>query len=434
MGDDYYKWTHRPDKYGQLHRLLVKRRLGTITTDHTVTIIPFIDTCDDFVIVPSHINYQQKIYDHYNKYYELSHKVRKGKYSNIHSFLTHIFGESHLSFILDYLQILYLNPTQNLPIILLESTERNTGKSTFGYFISKIFEFNSIAMGIGDLRSEFNSIWTDKLTIVIDETLSKEKDLMEMIKRLSTEKGFVLSNSKGKDKVGVEFFGKFIFISNNEGVALPIERGEKRFAVFKVPTFTSVGKEDDTEILSKLEAEIPAFLYFLKNRTLVHEKKSRMHFDTEVYFTDQLRLYFEGSVGYTAKAIQDLVKDTFEMFPEENQLHLSIANILQELTKAGYLQRTDRQQIKKALESDLGMKPQKKGRYRHFSVSHAEANNGTAYPSIINENNVYYIFEREIFKPDYKNSTKIPNEKEGEMSEQTSFGTQMEHILEQSVF
>lgn len=40
---------------------------------------------------------------------------------------------------LDYLQLLYLYPIQKLPILLLVSEERNTGKSTFLNFLKAIF-------------------------------------------------------------------------------------------------------------------------------------------------------------------------------------------------------------------------------------------------------------------------------------------------------
>jgi len=397
VGDDYYKKSLRPDKNGKLHSILIKRSKSTIVDDHKKIVLKKIEKYEDFVTVPSHVDFKQVIHGHYNKYHQISHLPIPGKCDSVIAFLTHLFGSDYLEFILDYFQLLYLKPTQNLPIILLESEEKNTGKSTFGFFVEKIFQFNAVAVGNKDFESDFNSVWIDKLMIVVDETSLEKSSVMQTIKRLSTEKGQVLSNAKGKDKVSVEFIGKFIFISNDEGKALPIERGEKRFAVFKVYTFLNRGIEDDPNILEKLEAEIPSFLYFLKTRQLHFPEKTRMYFDTDVYFTEQLKLYYKGSASYVAKAIKELVKDTFQIFPEENEIRLSISEILVELTKGGYLKGTDRQKIKKAVEEELKLQQQKRGRYRYFSLYQAELDeSGTDYPVEKDRNLIHYLFSRDI--------------------------------------
>ncbi|SEJ71122.1 hypothetical protein SAMN04487995_6037 [Dyadobacter koreensis] len=395
VGDDYYKCTYRPDKNGKLHKVLARRSKSTIVDDHTKIVLAYIKKYEDFVIVPSHVNYKQVIHGHYNKYHQISHTPEKGNCDIIIEFLTHLFGKDYLEFILDYFKLLYLEPTQNLPIILLESEEKNTGKSTFGFFVEKIFQFNAVAVGNKDFESDFNSVWIDKLMIVVDETSLEKRSIMQTIKRLSTEKGQVLSNAKGKDKVSIEFIGKFIFISNDEGRALPIEGGEKRFAVFKVSTFSNRGVQDDPNILDKLEAQIPYFLHYLKIRKLHHEEKTRMYFDTDVYFTEQLKLYFKGSASYTAKAIKDLIKDTFQMYPETMELRFSISELLTELNKGSYLKSTDRQQIKRAIEEELKLEPQKRSRYIYHSLYMAELDETDLLLSGRNNRNlIHYVFAK----------------------------------------
>jgi hypothetical protein len=415
VGDDYYKITFKPDRKGNLHRVLAKRSKTTITDDYGRRILSKIDSYEDFVIVPSHTNYQQEIHQHYNQYFQISHVPKKGSVDTIINFLSHIFGEQYLDFILDYFQILYLNPNQNLPCILLESKERNTGKSTFGYFIEKIFQFNAVALGSDDLTSSFNSVWIGKLAIVVDETSLEEKTVMETIKRLSTEKGRVLSNAKGKDKTDVEFFGKFIFASNDEGKALPIQRGEQRFAVFKVPTFASTGKIDNPDILDDLVAEIPAFLYSLQNRELVHLYKGRMHFAPEVYHTPQLELYFEGSLGYFAKSILSFLEDAFAMFPEEETLSYSLSNLILELVSGSYIKFADKPKLKKAIEDELEILPERKGRYVFYSYKSAE-NNEDLGLHMVHQNNVYYKFSKSIVDTQSLNSTNVFTEKVEQMA------------------
>ena len=53
----------------------------------------------------------------------------------------YIFGEQY-ELGMDYMQLLYAKPTQKLPILLLVSEERNTGKTTFLNFLKAMFEDN----------------------------------------------------------------------------------------------------------------------------------------------------------------------------------------------------------------------------------------------------------------------------------------------------
>ena len=65
-----------------------------------------------------------------NLYEPISHHPQEGDFSCIRSLVEHIFGEQY-ELGMDYLQLLYLYPVQKLPILLLVSEERDTGKSTF---------------------------------------------------------------------------------------------------------------------------------------------------------------------------------------------------------------------------------------------------------------------------------------------------------------
>lgn len=53
----------------------------------------------------------------------------------------HIFGEQ-FELGMDYMQLLNAKPTQKLPILLLVSEERDTGKTTFLNFLKAVFEDN----------------------------------------------------------------------------------------------------------------------------------------------------------------------------------------------------------------------------------------------------------------------------------------------------
>ena len=387
--DDYYKIVLRPDKSGKLYKDLLRLSKTTITDDYTKGILKHINKYDDFTLVASHINYQQVINGFYNQYHEVTHKPTQGDCVNIFHILTHIFGESHLDFILDYLQILYTNPNQCLPIILIESEEKNTGKTTFSNLLYWIFQFNAMKLGNGDLHSDFSGFWLQRLLLIVDETSLEKQGVMQMLKRLSTETGKVVSNEKNKAQREVDFIGKFVMLSNDAGKALPIERGDPRWAVFKAPTFAEKGYKDNPNISENIKQEIPAFLHFLGNRTLIHPLESRMYFAPEVYRTSQLMLYYENSISLVAQAIRQLVKDTFDMFPDETELKFSITNIMDELK--GNVRLLEKKKVLNALINELKISPsEKRERYNFLSLAGAERNN----ISVVDSNSITYLFRK----------------------------------------
>ncbi|EKC62694.1 hypothetical protein LEA_11709, partial [human gut metagenome] len=103
-----------------------------------------------------------------NLYEPIDHQPKEGDFSHIQSLVGHIFGEQY-ELGMDYLQLLYLYPIQKLPILLLVSEERNTGKSTFLNFLKLLFQNNVTFNTNEDFRSQFNSDWAGKLLIVVDE-------------------------------------------------------------------------------------------------------------------------------------------------------------------------------------------------------------------------------------------------------------------------
>ena len=391
--DDYYKTVYPPDKSGNTYKFLLKISKTTVTDDYTKAIIKFIAKYDDFCLVASHTNYQQNINGFYNQYHKITHIPKKGEFPTIVKIFKHVFGEKYYDFIIDYFTILYKYPDRPLPILLLESNEKNTGKSTVGTLFFILFQDNAIKIGNNDLQSDFNGFWVPRLAIIVDETSLEKREVSQMLKRFSTETGKVTSNEKNKAQREVNFIGKFLFTSNEEGKALYIEKGDPRWAVFKVKTFKENGISEDPFIEEKILLEIPAFIYFLENRELVYkEKKSRMHFDPEVYHTPQLDLYFENSNSKLAQTILQIVEETFNLFSEQMELCFSISNLMQELK--GNVKYLERSNLKKALEFELELRPEKKGRYTYYSLSFTENSLVENYRAQFNNNNVHYKFLR----------------------------------------
>jgi hypothetical protein len=391
VGDNYFKIVYRPDKEGKPFKDYLKLNKGTIIDDHTHGIIKYINKYDDFCMVASHTDFRQVINGFYNEYSELTHRPKEGHCNTILAVIRHVFGEHYFDFALDYLQLLYTNPYQRLPILLLESQEKNTGKSTFANVVYKIFQDNAIKIGNNDLQSDFNSVWVKRLCIIVDETSLEKKGITQMLKRFSTETGKVTVNEKNKAQTEIDFFGKFLFISNEEGKALFIERDDPRWAVFKVPTFTEKGIKDDPLIDEKIEQEIPAFLHLLGHRTLKYSRQSRMFFEPTIYQTAQLQLYYNNSISKVAQYIKKLVIDTFDLFPDEENIKLGIADIMEELKTE--LRNVERERVRYAIEKELKITPQPRNHYTLFSRKMAEST-PNYFPLKNGQNKVHYTFSR----------------------------------------
>ena len=283
VGTTLYKLVNQP----RLNGGYVKKRIvwnnETLRQDYGKHYLATVPKYDGFCTVPDHVNYRPVVDKFLNLYEQIDHKPMEGVFPSIYSLVEHIFGEQY-ELGMDYLQLLYLQPIQKLPILLLVSEERNTGKSTFLNFLKALFQNNVTFNTNEDFRSQFNSDWAGKLLIVVDEVLLSRREDSERLKNLSTTLSYKVE-AKGKDRDEIAFFAKFVLCSNNEYLPVIIDAGETRYWVRKIDRLQT----DDTDFLQKLKAEIPAFLYHLQHRQLSTEKESRMWFATSLLHTEALQ-------------------------------------------------------------------------------------------------------------------------------------------------
>ena len=283
VGTTLYKVVNQPCANGGYEKKRVVWNNSTLRQDYGKNYLATVPKYDGFCTVPNHWNYQTEIEGFLNLYEPIEHKPQQGDFSHIQSLMRHIFGEQY-ELGMDYMQLLYLQPTQKLPIVLLVSEERNTGKSTFLNFLKAVFENNVTFNTNEDFRSQFNSDWAGKLLIVVDEVLLNRREDSERLKNLSTTFTYKVE-AKGKDRTEIAFFAKFVLCSNNEYLPILIDAGETRYWVRKIMPLQS----DDTNFLQKLKAEIPAFLYFLTQRELSTTQESRMWFNPRLTHTAALQ-------------------------------------------------------------------------------------------------------------------------------------------------
>lgn len=306
VGTTLYKIVNQP----RLNGGYVKKRIvwnnETLRQDYGKDYLANVPKYDGFCTVPDHVNYRQVIDNFLNLYEPIGHQPKEGDFSHIQALLHHIFGEQY-ELGVDYLQLLYLHPIQKLPILLLVSEERNTGKSTFLNFLKAMFRNNVTFNTNEDFRSQFNSDWAGKLIIVVDEVLLNRREDSERLKNLSTILSYKVE-AKGKDRDEIAFFAKFVLCSNNERLPVIIDPGETRYWVRKIHHL----ENDDTHFLQKLIEEIPAFLYFLQHRTLTTQNVSRMWFSPKQTETAALLKIIRCNKSKYEVEAAELIKEIME--------------------------------------------------------------------------------------------------------------------------
>ena len=381
IGTTYFKKSLYPLPSGDFIEILVIWSAELIRQDHGKNVLSEIERFDGFICIPENRPefFKKRVQDYYNTYHQISKSPLEGEIINTLEFLSHIFGEQ-LELGLDYLQLIYLKPTQILPILCLVSKERSTGKSTFLKWLKEIFEYNLTFLTNSDFTSNFNSDWSSKLLICIDEVLFKTDELTERIKYLSTTNTHK-TEAKGKDKKEASFFGKFILCSNNETSFIKIDADEIRFWIIKVNRY----KKEDVNFLKKLTDEIPAFLHFLTTRELSTENQSRMWFTPEQIKTAALQKLVRYNSSKIENELANVLLNTMESLDTE-LLEFCFSDLLNILNK--FRIKYDAAEIKKIIRENWQLVPasnsnkyqkitltmdldfyQNQSKGRHYSVS-----------------------------------------------------------------
>lgn len=385
IGTDYYKICNVPLLSGDTIKSLIKWSKGEIMTDFGKEFLKEIKKYDGFTIRPNHKNYEQEINGFYNEYEKVNHKLSEGKFKQTELFLKHIFKNQY-DIALDYLTIIWQHPSQILPILCLVSEERNTGKTTFLKWMKLVFQGNMTINKNEDFRSRFNSDWASKLIIAVDEVLLDKKEDSERIKNLSTANNYKIE-SKGKDKVETTFFGKFILCSNNEENFIQIDSNEIRYWVVKVVSFVA----EDVNMLQNLEKEIPHFLYYINNRNIVAEQKTRMWFTKQQIYTPALDKVVKGNKTYLSQEIREIIIDDFVSF-EVDVLKYTASDLLEKLSKGTI--RTTRFKISDCLKMDYKLTPTNGSYPKYFTTM---GTNNTAFVDSEQKKGRYFEFLKKDF-------------------------------------
>ncbi len=274
--------------YFRINRRIYRRTTGTFTIHHRkadlLSVRRYTGECNE----PGYFNYQPVVNNHYNMFKMPTWKPAKGSWDTIEHYLRHITGgsEQQYQMMLDYFQISLENPKQKLPIILLLSYKKNTGKSTFFDLLKAVFGDNAESVDPSNFELDWNTQWCEKHFVFVDE-MEKVKDKDAVGTRLKKLAYFpvISKNKKGFDTESIPWNGRIVLASNEEAGFIEIDNEEDRYWVLRPPA--RVGAHDKTYV-DRIYNEASYFVHALMNRTLSTKSENRGWFSKELLQTQAL--------------------------------------------------------------------------------------------------------------------------------------------------
>lgn len=248
-----------------------------------------------------------------------------------------------------------------LPILLLVSNERGTGKTTFLRFLKMLFGKNATFNTNDDFKSQFNADWANRLLVLVDELLLDKMEDTEKIKNLSTAGDYKIE-AKGKDRREIEFFAKFVLCSNNEKNPIIIPKEEIRFWVRKISTI----EKDNISLREQMAKEIPHFLHFLLNRKLSTRNESRMWFNPFLLQTPALSKIKKYNTNKTEIEIAVYCSDVMERL-DQNKILCCPKDFLDVIRDTGL--KTDITQIRNILKDSWGLYSERNSDYTFYYIA-----------------------------------------------------------------
>jgi hypothetical protein len=384
IGCDYFRLVKVPNKHNELEEEIVKWSKGEITQDYGKYFMDDLPKYLTWCNMPDNSPSYQRIHNScFNLYNPVIHKPAKGGIENTLSFLKHIFegngtAENDIegdifTVALDYLTLMWQNPTHILPVLCLVSPENETGKSSFLKWLQDIFGSNATIIDNERFKQSFNSHYITKYIIGIDEGfLDVEKRAeKERLKKLATDDKQFLE-FKGADVKTVDFYAKLIICSNDADSLMKIEDGEVRWFVVRVKTFAEHGIKNDPDMRNKMKAEIPAWLHFLSTRKVFHARKTRSWFATEHIITEQLKSIIEATRNRVDRVVDGVITDIFQTY-KVNSFRMDVATIVQVIKRdAESKYAIDQLEVKKFLKDKMKMVPSEPQRLRYPESFNAE--------------------------------------------------------------
>lgn len=398
IGTDYFKKIDLPDAEGNSFLRLHIWRKGEITQDFGRPFFDHIARYDAPVNIPANIRgqYQPVVNNCYNIYSQSPHIPEKGEWPSIEKVLKHLF-EEHYHLIIDYLTVLWNQPMQKLPIVVLASKETGTGKSTFLWLLKELLVDNCAVIGNTEINDRFNGDYMGKLMVCLEEGLIEKRATVERLKSWVLAPKVSMDN-KHQSRHEVDCFLHLALTTNNETNFAPLDTDDSRFWIRKVNKFTG---DVDPDMREKMREEIPAFVYFLENREPTYEKKDRLWFHHEDLKTELWERTVQASGSWGKKAIYDWAYSKF--FELYSPTFYAQIGEVKRGAEASSSKDWIQSNLKEILESDFNVEiPQKITRVR-LPLSWEDRKGGGPHTTE-SKSGLYYRFDAKniLNKRDYK--------------------------------
>lgn len=373
---NYFKTIEKTNNWGVKVKNIVPWNKDAIIDDYGRQALKKIHKYNDFTVEPNNLNYQPVYGGMWNLYEPFPHlphpeKVNIEEIPTTANFMAHVFGDQvELGY--KYMKVLYENPKQVLPVLVLVSKERATGKSSFLNWMDIIFANNYTQISPEDMHSAFNSQYAYRNIIGIDEAVIDKQSAVEKIKSIATART-ILVNQKMIAQYRIPFFGKIIITTNKETDFMRVDEEEIRFWVRKLDTIPA--DKMTATFYENLLAEVPKFLRYLIDLPDIEYGRSRMVFTADEISNDLLDQVKRDSRSGLHKELEILIRDWFIENDHIEDLYLRLHDI-----KSGWFRddnRVTRNYLQSVIENEMGYTMEKNARYVMFGSG--EKKKGTPY-------------------------------------------------------
>ena len=328
IADDFYMMSY--SKLGKLIKLNKTTLNRNGLNNGQITNLPWFES---FTCEPSHDNYRQVVDGLWNTYHPINIQPKEGDITYFMKLINHLYGANEWDIdqteeIQDWLTILLKYPKQKLHQLYLYSVKQGTSKTAFGKMIKYLVGMNYTSLKASNFEEKYNSDWTSKLLIHIDEAqFSSPVKVNNDLKYYGTEDE-VMIRRMNTDPYPQKFYGKFLITTNDiDGVFITEE--DRRIWAREVPVL----KENITDFMVKLYAEVPAIYYHLLNRKMKYPEPVDASFwlPKEVIMTASKKKMAEINKSNEYQLVSDWLMHYFETSKRKDQIKFVASDLLEKI-------------------------------------------------------------------------------------------------------